>query len=217
MISLLTVCVGVFSTLSLAAAIHTPEQIPEAHKEEILFVHYAWTLLRICGCFVGLQGLVGLHTADASRIRGLCFFYMLNLCLDVPTFVIYESVDCEVLAAMKISHNSTQDGERLPTCDVERRRFLVHSVTLCVVHACFARAAWSLASLLSRAAAEGGPLPFAITEDPALGALRAPLMDTALAAGTMPPHRRSLAAAPGQPPAQPCGFRPFSGRPHRLD
>mmetsp|Transcript_34223 Transcript_34223/g.94547 ORF Transcript_34223/g.94547 Transcript_34223/m.94547 type:complete len:237 (-) Transcript_34223:20-730(-) len=209
MISLVSVSVGTFSLLSLSGAPFPGDQDAQGHPldntvKNILLVHYAWAVFHVAGLMVGCQGLVGLRTRDAVRIRGLCYYYAVTLILEVPTFIYYIAGACHVLHAVKLLERKVP-GERLPSCEKERWQLFEQAIILCTVHACFARAAWALAKYFERGPTAGPLLGEEDTED---GGLRAPLLAWPVPTSSMPRQ------APA-PRAQ--GFRPFSGRPQRLE
>lgn len=226
MISMCTMLMGFFSVLSVASSPAEPakereRQLQEPVLQDLVYIHKVWACLKIIGLVFGYQGLQGLYSRDALKLKWLSCYYVLSFCLEVISLGFYIVNACQVLADLKpeLDKAAQQSHHRPMTCAEVRQLLFMQGIAQCIMYYCFARAVWNLARIFSSlppTTAWLGDFPADI-EAPLLGGFdpseqrpqRLQLGQQRLQLGLHPQQQ--------QRQQQPTKFVPFSGRPHRLD
>lgn len=213
-----TMLMGFFSVLSVASSPAEPakereRQLQEPVLQDLVYIHKVWACLKIIGLVFGYQGLQGLYSRDALKLKWLSCYYVLSFCLEVISLGFYIVNACQVLADLKpeLDKAAQQSHHRPMTCAEVRQLLFMQGIAQCIMYYCFARAVWNLASIFS--SLQPAWLGNVIDD------IEAPLLGGFDPSEQRPQQRLQLGHHPQQQQRQqqPTKFQPFSGRPQRLD
>eukprot|EP00929_Paragymnodinium_shiwhaense_P101939 TRINITY_DN65135_c0_g1_i1.p1 TRINITY_DN65135_c0_g1~~TRINITY_DN65135_c0_g1_i1.p1 ORF type:complete len:304 (+),score=23.98 TRINITY_DN65135_c0_g1_i1:53-964(+) len=186
---------------------------------------YSQLALSAWGMVAGMRGLLGVRIGDAVLVKGLFWFYVASVLVEIPSAVVYELAICDILKSWqqllkqqaaepkhylrRTDHLAMEQAHR--SCPQAQLGIAQDTALRVLIHICFAYAAWSLSVYLSAGTLVG--------EDTlALERLRAPLVQNATSDAAGDGLARS---GPGDRPRgnvrAAAKFQAFQGTAHRLE
>jgi len=213
-----TMLMGFFAVLSVVSTPPEPDKVREREDKEpelkdVFYIQKVWAVVKIMGLVFGYQGLQGLYTRDALKLKWLCFYYVLSFLLEVLSTYWYLRNACQVLVDLKPEiEEAAQHTHRRPlNCHQVQQAMFYQGVAQCTMFYFFARAAWSLASIYSSLQPTALLRNFSDMEVGMQVSLGRPLLD-----GASEPRQQQQQERQQQQQQRPK-FHPFSGRRQRLD
>lgn len=184
------------------------ESLPEQVQQWKTILSYTWSLVNVLGIVMGFQGLMGLKTRDARKLRQLFIYYLIKLILQIPTIAMNEVYVCTFLDAQHKEHPT----EKVPECSKARASIRQMELADLLMIIIFAHAVWSMAKRLETMDLDGIDIT-GLEFDNHLGL---PLMNNQ--AFTAPRERPGRPAAPTERPRVATqSVTPFSGQAFRLE
>jgi len=218
LISLYTLATGF---LYLPQVRNAPDKnLPEDVAKYKVILGYTLWFINLMGVVMGFQGLLGLKTGDARKLRRLFIYYLLKLIVEIPRIMFHEAYVCLSVEAAKKQH----PDKDIATCDKVRASYRQVELADVVMFAVFAHAVWSMAKRLETSDFEGlenyGP-DYGDSYLPLINSQTgANIQSTGPFAGPFA-NRATPLGAPTAPTQRPRVDRqnltPFSGQAFRLD